>query len=93
MALFILKFIYIFEKENVDTEHVYIDGTKIKANANKYSWVWKKSSLKNRAKTFIKITALLTEMNKVIAVHSVKFGIREEYAIEYLESILDEFKD
>ena len=68
---------YIFEKENVDTEHVYIDGTKIKANANKYSWVWKKSSLKNRAKTFIKITALLTEMNKVIAVHSVKFGIRE----------------
>lgn len=83
---------YIFEKENVDTEHVYIDGTKIKANANKYSWVWKKSSLKNRAKTFIKITALLTEMNKVIAVHSVKFGIREEYAIEYLESILDEFK-
>ena len=33
---------YIFEQENVDMDHVYIDGTKITANANKYSWVWKK---------------------------------------------------
>lgn len=33
----------IFEKENVDIEHTYIDGTKIEANANKYTWVWKKS--------------------------------------------------
>ncbi len=27
----------IFEKEHVDIEHVYIDGTKIEANANKYT--------------------------------------------------------
>ena len=26
-------------QENVDMDHVYIDGTKITANANKYSWV------------------------------------------------------
>lgn len=25
---------YIFNKEHVDLEHVYIDGTKIEANAN-----------------------------------------------------------
>ena len=36
---------YIFAQEKVDTEHVYIDGSKIVANANKYSWVWKKSSI------------------------------------------------
>ena len=30
---------YIFEVEKVDTEHLYIDGTKLEANANKYSWV------------------------------------------------------
>ena len=39
---------YIFEQGQVDTEHIYIYGTKIEANANKYSWVWKKSSIKNR---------------------------------------------
>lgn len=33
----------IFEKEKVDLDHVYIDGTKMEANANKYTWVWKKS--------------------------------------------------
>ena len=50
---------YIFERENVDLEHVYIDGTKITANANKYSWVWKKSCVKSRQKTFEKINALI----------------------------------
>ena len=78
---------YIFRKENVDTNHIYIDGTKIAANANKYSWVWKKSSIKNRKKTFDKVTVLLEEINKSLIYHGVKFGIREEYAIEYLEEI------
>ena len=43
---------YIFQKEQVDLNHVYIDGTKISANAGKYSWVWKKSCEKNRIKLF-----------------------------------------
>ena len=46
----------IFEKDMVDLEHVYIDGTKIEANANKYTWVWKKSCTKNRDKVFLKVT-------------------------------------
>ena len=43
---------YIFEKDHVDLEHAYIDGTKIEANANRYTWVWKKSCIKNRDKVF-----------------------------------------
>lgn len=31
----------IIELDNVDIDHVYIDGSKFEANANKYSWVWK----------------------------------------------------
>ena len=82
---------YIFAKENLDLEHVYIDGTKIRANANMYSWVWKKSSVKNRDKTFLKVTELLEKMNVVVSVHGVKFGTRTEYAIEYLEDILPKY--
>lgn len=37
---------YIFEQENVDMDHVYIDGTKITANANKYSWYGKRAARK-----------------------------------------------
>ncbi len=29
----------IFETEYVDLQHLYIDGSKFEANANKYSWV------------------------------------------------------
>ena len=83
---------YIFDSENVDTNHVYIDGTKIQANANKYSWVWKKSSIKNRQKTFNKITDLFNRMNKLVENLNVKFEIREEYAVEYLEQVKAQFK-
>lgn len=82
---------YIFEEEKVDTDHIYIDGTKIEANANKYSWVWKKSCLNNRTKVFGKVTGLLEKMNEDIAPYSVKFGVREEYAIEYLEQIMEQY--
>jgi transposase len=30
---------YIREKEGVDMQHLYIDGSKFEANANKYTWV------------------------------------------------------
>lgn len=84
----------IFEKENVDLEHTYIDGTKIEANANKYTWVWKKSSEKNRDKTFEKISVLLDEINKEdLAQFGVKIEKRTEYAIEYLQDILKQYKE
>jgi len=82
---------YIFEEENVDLNHVYIDGTKIAANANKYSWVWKKSSLKSRQKTFDKISCLLNEINETVVSMGVKFGTRTEYAIEYMEQISEQY--
>ena len=82
---------YIFEVEKVDTEHLYIDGTKLEANANKYSWVWKKSSIKNRKKTFDKVSLLLEEINNKIMYHGVKFDIRSEYAIEYLEQVTEQY--
>lgn len=82
---------YIFEKENVDLSHIYIDGTKITANANKYSWVWKKSSLKHRQNIFNRITALLEEINTALIYQDVEFEIRTEYAIEYAEQITEQY--
>ena len=34
----------IFNDEHVDLQHLYIDGSKFEANANKYTWVWKKAT-------------------------------------------------
>ena len=82
----------IFSRDSVDLQHTYIDGTKIEANANKYTWVWKKSCTKNRDKTFEKITALIERINaEELATFGIKFEIRMEYAVEYLELLLEEY--
>ena len=83
----------IFEKENVDIEHTYIDGTKIEANANKYSWVWKKSCIKNRDKTFKKISEIIDIINEEeLKLMSIKIEKREIYTIEYLGQIIENYK-
>ena len=85
---------YMFGKLGVDLEHAYIDGTKIEANANKYTWVWKKGCIKSRNNVFGKLSILLEEINGVMAVYRrAIFEIRQEYAIEYVEYILNTFLD
>ena len=85
---------YIFAVENVDQTHLYIDGTKMEANANKYTWVWKKASIRSRERLYKKLTMLFQEMNETtLLAYGVQIGIREEYAIEYVEDIFDKFKD
>ena len=84
---------YIFEKDHVDLEHTYIDGTKMEANANRYTWVWKKSCTKNRGKVFEKISSLIDAMNlEVLGYLNVKLEKREEYAIDYVSGLLEMYK-
>lgn len=85
---------YIFEKDKVDLNHTYIDGTKIEANANKYTWVWKKSCIRNRNKVFVNISVLIDEMNtSVLNAYGLKIETRDEYAIEYLEDVLTKYAE
>ena len=42
-------------------KEIFIDGTKIEANANKYTFVWKKAVTKNMAKRFDRIATLFRE--------------------------------
>ena len=84
---------YIFETEQVDLQHTYIDGTKLEANANRYTWVWKKSCLKNREKVFEKVSILIDAMNaEVLGYLGVKFEKRDDYAIEYVEELLEKYR-
>ena len=83
---------YIFKADNVDLNHVYIDGTKLEANANKYSWIWKKSCITNRNKVFLKLSTLIKEINVTdLKYLSVEIGTRQEYSVEYVEFILSEY--
>ncbi len=53
-----------FKLSEIPTETIYIDGTKIEAYANKYSFVWKKSTLKYKEKLEENILELIDEFNK-----------------------------
>ena len=65
----------IFETEHVDLQHLYIDGSKFEANANKYSWVWKKATEKSRYRLFGKITTLFEEINEELSCTGMKLCI------------------
>lgn len=52
--------------ELVSLEKQFIDGTKIEANAHKYSFVWKKSVEKNKERLQSKIDVVLAEIGQAI---------------------------
>ena len=81
----------IFETEHVDLQHLYIDRTKFEANANKYSWVWKKATEKSRYRLFGKITKLLQEINEEIACTVTRLCIQTGYAPEYLKEVAGQY--
>ena len=80
----------IFNEEHVDLQHIYIDGSKFEANANKYTWVWKKATEKFRYKLYEKITVEIEEINKEIAWSEVQISTNSEYVPDYLNEIIDQ---
>ena len=48
----------------IELRNLFVDGTKIQANANRYSFLWKKSVEKNGTKLEEKIKRLLEELEE-----------------------------
>lgn len=81
----------IFEKDSVDLNHLYIDGSKFEANANKYSWVWKKATEKSRYRLYEKITTLFNEINMDFACSGLHIETNTEYMPEQLHNIAERY--
>ena len=82
-----------YRREHVDLQHLYIDGSKFEANANKYSWVWKKATEKSRYRLFGKITTLFEEINEELSCTGMKLCINSEYAPEYLKESAEQYAE
>ena len=52
----------LFALGEIRYEHLFVDGTKIEANANKYNFVWKKSTTKYEIQLDGKLEKLIPEM-------------------------------
>ena len=66
----------------------YVDGTKIESKANKYTFVWRKTVEKNRAKLQEKIRMLLQQIDEVIAQDKVAQPEAVEFTPETLTSLI-----
>lgn len=70
----------------------YIDGTKVESKANKYTFVWRKTVEKNRAKLLDKIRALLEQVDDVAAREAKVPGCETEITPTDLTAIVEELK-
>lgn len=71
----------------------YIDGTKIESKANKYTFVWRKTVEKNRAKLQEKIRVLLQQIDEAIAQDKAAEAERVEFTTDTLNTFIGELKD
>lgn len=84
----------IGNKMNINRDIQYIDGTKIEANANKYSFVYKKRILNARENLFAKVTDSLIRMNMEFGYDFPyhRFYCAQEigYVLQYLMEVMSE---
>ena len=71
----------------------YIDGTKIESKANKYTFVWRKTVEKNRAKLQEKIRVLLQQIDEAVAQDNGSEAGPAEFTPEALDSLISDLKD
>ena len=65
-------------------EAAFIDGTKIEANANKYSFVWKKATAKNADRLLGRI---YEELPSKLKEAGIRFHVPEKIAIRHLKKL------
>ncbi len=80
------------ERGFVSLDVEYIDGTKIESKANKYTFVWKKTVVKNRAKLMEKIRALLSQIDDAIAQENAMQDESVDFTPAQLTEICEELQ-
>lgn len=82
--------IILAEKGFITLDVEYIDGTKIESKANKYTFVWRKTTEKNRARLMNKIKALLEQIDEAIVQENAQGDKRQDFTSEELMAIVGE---
>lgn len=68
---------YLIEEKYVKFERYFVDGTKIEANANRYSFVWKKSTENNRKKLEGKVKELFEKIDAINEAEEEEYGDKD----------------
>nr|WP_301285728.1 IS1182 family transposase [Priestia flexa] len=90
--LFEAMILKLIEDNYISMENYFLDGTKIEADANKYSFVWKKSTSKFEAKLREKIQETLQHIHELTQLESTSETTQKESepSAETIEHDLEE---
>lgn len=69
--------LFLVENGLVKMENYFLDGTILEANANKYSWVWKKSTKRYKENLQKKVAALMTQIDEREEQEEKEYGKRD----------------
>lgn len=88
----------LFDLGEISGKTIFIDGTKIEANANKYTFVWKKAVTKNQVKLLMKLADFVAECEQLydlkivygdtVKVKHVKKLRKKLYALKQSENVV-----
>lgn len=67
----------LLEGGYVKLENYFLDGTKVEANANKYSWVWAKNTRRYKQKLQEKVQELIIQIEQVNEAENAEYGERD----------------
>jgi transposase len=69
--------IFLTDNKYIKLEDYFVDGTKIEANANKYSYVWSKNTQRYKAMTKDKIKELLKQIERINQQEEKEYGEKD----------------
>ncbi|WP_242694973.1 IS1182 family transposase, partial [Pseudogracilibacillus auburnensis] len=92
--LFETMILKLIEEKYITMENYFLDGTKIEADANKYSFVWKKSTLRFEEKLKEKIQETLQNIHEIAQAEGLELDHMptEEVKPEQLEVLAEELE-
>ena len=73
----------------ISSEVVFIDGTKIEANANKYTFVWKKAVSKNQSRMLAKVAELIAECEEA---YDIRVAYNGRISLKAIKRLVKQLK-
>ena len=84
----------LIEQNYITMENYFLDGTKIEADANKYSFVWKKATQNFEGKLKAKINETIQHIHELAAAEAIQLNEQEEEATpEQLEEMAEAMEE
>lgn len=74
----------LYQLGEISGDAIFIDGTKIEANANKYTFVWKKAVTKNLAKLLDKLASFVAECEEL---YDIKIVYRNQVQMKHIKKL------